>query len=259
MAQHDDVVRDSFSRQAVSFASSPWVADEARINRLIAAATLTGNERVLEIAAGPGYIAEAFARKTQEVIATDLTKAMLDIAEERTRQRGVTNISFQVANAEQLPFEDEEFDRTVCRLTMHHVQDPLRVLREMTRVCRKGGKVIVEDLFASEHPKRAAYQDRIDLARDPSHVRVLPLSELLQLFGQTGLEADYVSTADDFIPEVERWLATTETPADRAAEVRQLLQDDLLHDLSGTRPFQDATGKLFFHARTAIVAGRRFR
>ena len=108
-----------------------------------------------------------------------------------------------------------------------------------------------------EHPARAAYQDRWEILRDPSHVRALPLSELLQLFRDASLETDAVTTADDLTPEVERWLATTRTPPERADEIRHLLQEDLLHDLSGTRPFQDATGKLFFHARTAILTGRK--
>jgi hypothetical protein len=127
----------------------------------------------------------------------------------------------------------------------------------MARVCRARGTIVVEDIYASEHPERAAYQDRWEILRDPSHVRTLALSELLQLFRDAGLETDSVTTADDLTPEVERWLATTKTPADRAAEIRRLLEQDRLYDLSGSRPFQDATGRLCFHARTAILAGRK--
>jgi hypothetical protein len=127
----------------------------------------------------------------------------------------------------------------------------------MARVCRAGGAIVVEDIYASEHPERAAYQDRWEILRDPAHVRTLALSELLQLFREAGLETDSVTTADDLTPEVERWLATTKTPADRATEIRRLLEEDRLHDLSGSRPFQDATGRLCFHARTAILAGRK--
>jgi hypothetical protein len=90
-------------------------------------------------------------------------------------------------------------------------------------------------------------------------VRTLPLSELLQIFREAGLETDFVATTEDLMPELERWMATTQVPTDRAAEIRRLLQEDRLHDLSGTRPYQDATGKLFFHARTAILAGRKFK
>lgn len=258
MAHHNDLIRDSFTTQAQAFAENPWVTDEDRIRRLVSAAQLAGDERVLDIATGPGYIAEAFAGAAREVVGVDLTEAMLSIAKKRTASRGLSNISFRPADAQNLPFADATFDVVVCRLALHHLQQPLDVLREMSRVCRIGGTVLVEDIYASEHPARAAYQDRWEILRDPSHVRTLPVSELLQLFRDAHLETDFVSTADDLTPEVARWLATTNVPPDRAAEIRRLLAEDRIHDLSGTRPFQDATGKLFFHARTVMLRGRKF-
>ncbi len=259
MAGHNDIVRESFTTQAAAFAANPWVSDEERIRRLVSAAHLTGNERVLDIATGPGYIAEAFAGVAREVVGIDLTDAMLAIAIERTKQRGVSNVSFRAGDAEKLPFENEQFDVVVCRLALHHVREPLQVLREMTRVCRVGETVLVEDIYASEHPERAAHQDCWEKLRDPSHVRTLPLSELLQLFCNAGLETEAVSTAEDLTPEVERWLATTKVAPEQAAEVRRLLEEDRIQDLSGTRPFQDEMGRLCFHARTAIVTGRKLR
>ena len=259
MTQHNDVVRESFTTQAKAFASNPWVTNEERIRRLVASAGLKGTERVLDIATGPGYIAEAFARVAREVIGVDLTAAMLAIGEERTKQNGLSNVSFRMGDAQNLPFERENFDVVVCRLALHHMQEPGRVVREMARVCRAGGTVLVEDIFASEHRERAEYQDRWEKLRDPSHVRVLPLSEHLRLFREAGLETDAVKTFDDLCPEVERWLATTKAPPERAAEVRRLLEEDLARDLSGTRPFQDATGQMHFHARTVILTGRKFR
>jgi len=256
---HNEVVRESFTTQAKAFASNPWVTDEERIRRLLAAARLKGDERVLDIATGPGYIAEAFALAAREVIGVDLTAAMLTIAEERTKERGISNVSFRIGDVQSLPFEKEEFDVVVSRLALHHMQNPTQVVGEMTRVCRLGGRVLVEDIYGSEHPERAAYQDRWEKLRDPSHVRALPVSELLRLFREAGLETDSVSTYGDLCPEVERWLATTKTPAADAAEVRRLLEEDRLHDLSGTRPFQDATGGLHFHARSVTLTGRRFR
>jgi SAM-dependent methyltransferase len=254
---HNEIVRESFTTQATAFAANPWVTDEQRIARLVSAARLSGMERILDIATGPGYIAEAFAKNSREVVGMDLTEAMLDIARARTEERGVKNISFRVGDAQNLPFGEGKFDVVVCRLALHHVRQPAKVVAEMARVCRRGGMVLVEDIYGSEHLARGAYQDRWEILRDPSHVRALPLSELLDIFRDAGLEMETVSTADDLCPEVERWMATTKIPAERAAEIRQLLEDDLQQDLSGTRPFRDAEGQMFFHARTVILAGRK--
>jgi len=254
---HNEIVRESFTTQATAFAANPWVTDEQRIARLVSAARLRGTERVLDIATGPGYIAEAFAKNSREVVGMDLTEAMLDIARPRTEEHGVKNISFRVGDAQNLPFGEGKFDVVVCRLALHHVRQPAKVVAEMARVCRRGGMVLVEDIYGSEHPERGAYQDRWEILRDPSHVRALPLSELLDIFRDAGLEMETVSTADDLCPEVERWMATTKVPAERAAEIRRLLEDDLQQDVSGTRPFRDAEGQMFFHARTVILAGRK--
>ncbi len=59
MAHHNEIVRESFTVQAKACAANPWVTDKQRIRRLVAAARLTGDEHVLDIATGPGYIAEA--------------------------------------------------------------------------------------------------------------------------------------------------------------------------------------------------------
>jgi len=259
MTQHNELVKESFTTQAKLFAENPWVKNEERIRRLVASAHLQGDERVLDVACGPGYIAEAFAGQAREVIGVDLTAAMVAIAEARTKERGVLNVSFRIGDVQQLPFAHGEFDVVVSRLALHHMPDPVRVVREMARMCRVQGTVLVEDIFGSEYPERNAYQDRWEKLRDPSHVHTLQLSEHLKLFCEAGLETDRVVTYQDLCPEVERWLETTKAPEVDAAEVRRLLQEDMRRDLSGTRPFQDEKGKLHFHARTAILTGRKFR
>jgi ubiquinone/menaquinone biosynthesis C-methylase UbiE len=108
---HNEIVRDSFTAQAAAFAANPWVTDEQRIARLVSAARLSGAERGLDIATGPGYIAEAFAKSSREVVGMDLTEAMLTIGRARTEERGLKNISFRVGDAQNLPFEEGEFDR----------------------------------------------------------------------------------------------------------------------------------------------------
>src|SRR5260370_24769079 len=128
----------------------------------------------------------------------------------------------------------------------------------MARVCRLGGTVLVEDIYGSEHPERAAYQDRWEKLRDPSHVRTLPIGEHLRLFREAGLETDHLFTFQDLCPEVERWLATTKAPAEDPAEVRRLFEEDRLQALSGTRPFLDAQGRLHLTARTFPLTRRGF-
>lgn len=253
---HQAVIREAFTRQAAAFAANPTVSDPERVARLVRAVDPHPESRILEVATGPGYVALGLATVCREVVGVDLTAAPLAIAEGMRRERGLTNVRFQEADAERLPFENADFDAVVCRLAFHHFGDPARVLDEMVRVCRPGGRVAVEDLVVSEHPTRAAYQNRFEHLRDPSHTRAFSLSALLAAFSGAGLEVEGVQTWE-LVQVVERWLANAQTPAGAAAEVRRLIEADGASDLSGARPFRrDPDGWCFRH-RNAIVAGRR--
>ena len=250
---HKQRIRAEFTKQARAYASSADIHDTGRLLRLVDAVDPDPNSRVLEIATGPGYVALAFAERCREVIGVDITAAPLEIAEETRRDRGLNNVSFRLADADHLPFQDGEFDIVVCRLAFHHFEAPELALKEMTRACRIDGSVAVEDLAVSEHLRRAEYQNRFERLRDPSHVRARPISELLSMFTVNGLDVTKAYT-DQLTPSVERWLANAQTPPEEAAEVRRMIETDLAQDLSGTRPFW-MNGELFFNQKTvAIVA-----
>jgi ubiquinone/menaquinone biosynthesis C-methylase UbiE len=252
---HKNLVRAEFTKQANAYAANTSISDPERVARLIQMVQPAPEARVLEVATGPGYVALGFAAVCREVVGIDLTEAPLAIAERQRAERGLPNVRFQVADAEDLPFSDGEFDLVLCRLAFHHVEEPGRVLREMVRVCRPHGRVAVEDLIASEHLARAAYHNRFENLRDPSHTRALSLGGLLWIFAECGVEVEGVRT-DAVIQDLERWLANAQTPPDRAADVRALIERDAAEDLSGTAPFWTA-GRWHFVHRAAIVVGRK--
>jgi ubiquinone/menaquinone biosynthesis C-methylase UbiE len=253
--QHDEVVRREFTRQAPNYAASSTIAEGRRIDRLIEAVRPSPDARVLEIATGPGYVAMGFAAVCRDVVGVDITDAMLAIARESAAERGLTNIRFEPGNAAALAFDDGTFDVVVCRYAFHHFEQPEQVLAEMVRVCRPRGTVAVEDAIVSEHPARAAYQNRFENLCDPSHTRALPLSSLIGTFARCGLEVERVTTSHLTL-EVEQWMAVAKTPPDRAVEVRQLINRDEREDLSGTRPFH-RDGGLYFRSRIATTIGRK--
>jgi ubiquinone/menaquinone biosynthesis C-methylase UbiE len=252
---HKAEVQESFTRQAEVYAVTPTVTDPDRIARLIDAIAPAPQSRVLDVACGPGFLALAFAQRCSESVGVDITYAPLSIAERTREERGLANVHFRRGDAEQLPFANGEFDVAVCRLALHHIEEPGCVLREMARVCRPQGKVAVEDLVSSEHRARADYQNQFERLRDPSHTRTLPASELLGLFTTAGLEIErlYIS---ELVQNLEHWLANSQTPPDRAAQVRVLIERDACEDLSGTRPHFEE-GQWFFHHPTLTIVARR--
>lgn len=252
---HKTTVQESFTRQAEVYAVTPTVSDPSRIARLVEAIAPTPAARVLDVACGPGFLALAFAQRCREAVGLDLTDAPLAIAEKNRQQRGLSNARFQRGDADRLPFADGDFDVVVCRFAFHHLEEPARVLGEMARVCRPQGTVAVEDLVSSEHRARGDYHNRFERLRDPSHTRALAPTELLGLLRAAGLELERLYSGE-LVQNLEHWLANSQTPPERAAEVRALIERDAREDLSGTRPYLE-NGQWFFRQPTLAIVARR--
>ncbi|MCB0366847.1 MAG: bifunctional demethylmenaquinone methyltransferase/2-methoxy-6-polyprenyl-1,4-benzoquinol methylase UbiE [Bdellovibrionaceae bacterium] len=103
-------------------------------------------DRVLDCATGTGDLALAFAEKvgpTGQVVGSDFCPEMLAVAPEKARKLGVTWASFEVADALDLPYEDNSFNVTSIAFGIRNVQDPVKALREMARVTQPGGRVMI--------------------------------------------------------------------------------------------------------------------
>lgn len=113
---------------------------------------------VLEVAIGTGKNLSHY-RRASRIIGTDASKEMLAIAQRRA-SRLQLNVSFLLANAEALPFPDETFDTVVSSLSTCTFPDPVAALKEMARVCRPAGRVLLLEHGRSDRDWLARFQDR---------------------------------------------------------------------------------------------------
>ena len=255
-SEHARLIQREFTKQAAAYAANPTIIDSDWAGRLVRAVQPTPGSRVLDVATGPGYVALAFATVAREVVGIDLTEAPLQIARKNQAERGLKNVSFESADARQLPLEDGSFDIVVCRLTFHHLDSPEQVLSEMVRVCRPGGKIAVQDMIASEQADRAEYYNHWERLRDASHTRALSVGELVALYGDAQLEIEDLRW-EHRVQDVELWMRNSEVPGDTARRIRHLIQHDGAQEISGTPIFHDDEGRLCFMHRMLTVVGRR--
>lgn len=102
--------------------------------------------RVLDLASGSGDPAITFAQivgPTGQVTATDFNPEMLSVAEANAKAAGANNMIFEHADAHRLRFDDESFDRVTCRFGVMYFGDHVQALREMRRVLKPGGRVVL--------------------------------------------------------------------------------------------------------------------
>jgi ubiquinone/menaquinone biosynthesis C-methylase UbiE len=114
-------------------------------DRLMSMAALQPGERVLDVACGTGLVtfraAEAVGA-TGSVVASDISDRMVEVVQQEANRRSITNISASRSEAEQLRYEDAEFDVVLCALGLMYVTDPAATLGEMRRVLRGGGRMV---------------------------------------------------------------------------------------------------------------------
>lgn len=189
VATHQDLILDQFTKQAVPFATAPGIKDEEALKLVIDFTGATPDDTLLDVACGPGLIVCAFAKVVKHATGIDLVPAMIEHAKGLQREKKLTNITWQVGDITPLPYPDTSFSIVASRYAVHHFLDPLAVLKEMKRVCKPDGKVVMIDVMVSPDPKKAAAYDRAEKLRDPSHTRALPLAEMESLFRQVGLPA----------------------------------------------------------------------
>ncbi len=184
---HDALIRDQFTRQAVVFNTAAPVANADALQMIVDAASPERDDTVLDVACGGGLVARAFAPHVAHATGIDVTPAMLDQARKAATESRLTNTSWDQGDVTTLPYADGSFTIVATRFSFHHFVEPLVVLREMVRVCAPGGRIVVADSCPSEDKAKAAAFNRLELLRDPSHTRALPLSEMKSVFGAAGL------------------------------------------------------------------------
>jgi ubiquinone/menaquinone biosynthesis C-methylase UbiE len=241
---HSERVERAFSQQAAAF-------EDPRFNRLFTADSewlferlaLTGDDLVLDVAAGTGHVARQLAPSVRAVVAVDATVAMLA----QGRARGVPNVILLRADAAALPFHDASFDVVVSRFAVHHFEEPAIQLAEMRRCVKPRGRLAVADLVAD--PAAADTQNRLERLRDPSHTRMLTVADLAALVGTDDVEVR------DVVRPLAPWLAQTQTAPEAADQIRDALRAELQGGPpTGLRP-RDVAGELHFTHTMASLIG----
>ena len=117
--------------------------------------------RVLEVGVGTGLSLPAYNRSL-EIVGIDLSPEMLRKARERVATEGLANVTgLHEMDAGDLKFPDAAFDTVAAMYVMTVVPEPEKVMRELARVCRPGGEVLIVNHFSTEEGMRGWVERRM--------------------------------------------------------------------------------------------------
>lgn len=250
-----ELVQKLFGAHAEAYVTSRTHAQGASLKRLVELVQPQADWQVLDVATAAGHTAFVFAPHVAHVTATDITPEMLPVAAKLAAERGISNVTLELADAEALPYADASFDLVTSRIAPHHFPDINRFLRESVRVLRPGGILAVVDNVVPTDSVASAYINAFEKLRDPSHGRAWSVEEWVQGFEEVGLLDVHQEVALKAM-EFTTWANRMEPTAETVAELRRLL---LEAPESAAAYFQADSSKddIAFYLHEAIIIGRK--
>jgi ubiquinone/menaquinone biosynthesis C-methylase UbiE len=177
-------LREKYDRMARWYDWAVGLPEIIGVRKLRRALFGRARGKVLEVAAGTGKNLPFYPGGC-DITAVDMSPAMLEIARARAKRLDL-KVAFATMDAERLEFPDRSFDTVVSSLSTCTIPDPVAALREMARVCRTNGRILLLEHGRSSREWLARWQDR----RAPRHAEMLGCQwnrEPLDLVRQSGL------------------------------------------------------------------------
>lgn len=200
-------------------------ADLQRLGKLTAelAAKAAAGLDALDLGSGAGHVAFTMAEAGARVVASDLSPQMLSVVAEEAGRRGLKSLRTQQNPAEALPFPDACFDLVCTRFSAHHWSNVPAALREVRRVLKPGGTLVVIDVAAPEMPLLDTVLQTVEILRDASHVRDFRVSEWTAMLQDAGFSVPRESDTWKLRMVFDTWVARMRTPEVRVAALRDVL------------------------------------
>ncbi len=256
--KHRETVQKQFTKTAEAF-SQYAVRDTPEVTaEKVEFAKPQPTDVALDVACGPGAFVLALAPRVQFARGIDVTPEMIRRARMFQAEHQISNAAFDCGEAEQLPYPDAAFDLISCQMSLHHMSKPGLALREMVRVAKPEGRILIIDTLGPESDTKFELHNRIESLRDPSHTSALRLTAFLQLFDELGLEF-IRQTMKRRQRSFNQWMlrAGLEPKHQRYQETRKLLEESMPGDRAGYSPVAQGDDILIVHNEGMFLLARR--
>jgi ubiquinone/menaquinone biosynthesis C-methylase UbiE len=214
-------VQKQFGRAVDAYSHSPAFADGEDLRWLVEHAGPEIRDHVLDLGTGAGHTAFALASSARLTVGLDITPQMVQASCRTAKERNIASFQACVGNAEQLPFPDESFSLVASRFTAHHIHNPARMVQEVARVLTANGLLLIVDNTSPDNAEADRWINRVEVLRDPSHVREWSKAEWQGFFQAAGLCFTISRTWLKML-EFDDWVARQQTPPDQVSELREI-------------------------------------
>ena len=218
--QEGTLSQQMFGAQAPVYATSQVHVNDDSLESVIRLAGQENYGWAVDLGTGAGFTAFAMTQFCHRVVASDLTRPMLQQARQLGQERQLNNLLLSQNAAEYLPIAGDSLDLVTCRVAAHHFASFELALDEIRRVLKPGGSLVMADTVAPEDDLVAAWLNDIELRRDFSHVNDRKISIIQGMLAERSLEVMEREEARVYL-QFNNWVARTATPDDEVASLRK--------------------------------------
>jgi SAM-dependent methyltransferase len=245
-------VQRQFGRTAAAYVESATHARGEDLDRIVALATEHGGDRIVDVGTGVGHTLRRLAPSFTRAVGVDATGEMLAAGRRVLAGAGITNALLVQANATALPIASRSADVVTSRLAAHHFADAAGAFREIARILRPESLFVLVDNYAPDDSSLDRFINELETLRDPSHVRNHTVAGWRELLERAGLRTTVDSDISVTKLTTENWLERSQTPPEKAEEVRRRLRTA---PPAAVEAFQIGAGT--FAVRKLILIGRK--
>lgn len=185
--QANQVFFDDWSKNYDAFRLSRWFQFTQKL--ATGMMDIKPESHVLDVGCGTGFAVIEIARQLDrgKACGIDISPGMIEKARRNIPEELLGRVSFHQASADGIPYPDGEFDYILCTNSFHHYPDTQRALKEMYRVLRPGGMLVILD-NATDLSLYTWAWDRILRLFETGHVRYYTTNELGEMISRAGYE-----------------------------------------------------------------------
>lgn len=223
MLTHAGKTAEQFGSTAHAYLSSTVHSNGADLDAVAGRLSQATEATVLDLGCGAGHLSFTIAPLVKSVTAYDLSSEMLEVVRTEAKRRALGNLTTIQGNVQQLPFADASFDWVCTRYSAHHWTEIKSAIREMHRVLKPGGGLIVIDLCTPQHPLLDTHLQAIELLRDSSHLRDYSFTEWKTMLETQGFAIE-AHTFWRLPLNFQSWVERAQTPQLYVEAIRSLFK-----------------------------------
>jgi ubiquinone/menaquinone biosynthesis C-methylase UbiE len=210
--------------------------------------------RALDVATGSGFVAFELSKRCEQVVALDLTEAMLSEAKKLMSSNAIKNVEFEKSDYYGY-YTFQKFDAITCRRALHHFDKKELFFKKSKELLNEDGVLVISDMMVAETDKEDLL-NKLERRRDPTHVSALNEGEFMFLLKSAGFRV-LKSVIDREQISFEKWLSPVETNSVNGIECKKFLNtlsDEELKSMLYDRQTSTMTKQRIIVAATPVIS-----